>query len=303
MFPRENSKSINKRDFTSKDHFEHLKGQLLDPQAIALANQVRWQFLNNVSTSDSELYPIAISGKGPPVLLIHGFDSNFLEFRRLASLLDKHFQLFIPDLFGFGFCPRPKNAFYGKESLIHHLNAVLNQSIKSGPVGLIGASMGGAAAIELARLNPKKVNRLLLLSPAGLTGHPMPVPPPLDQLGVWFLKQKFVRKSLCRQAFANPNINVGTPEEQIASLHLCVPGWGRSLAAFARSGGLANLGKPLPSQPLTVLWGKKDRILTQTQKTESINLLGNRLEELEKCGHLPHLDLPNEVAKRWLAAS
>ena len=36
--------------------------------------------------------------------------------------------------------------------------AVLNQLIPSGPVGLIGASMGGAAAIELARLNPERIN-------------------------------------------------------------------------------------------------------------------------------------------------
>ena len=60
------------------------------------------------------------------------------------------------------------------------------------PIGVIGASMGGAIAMELARRHSTKINRLLLLSPAGLTGRLMPVPRPLDQLGVWFLKQKFV---------------------------------------------------------------------------------------------------------------
>ena len=43
----------------------------------------------------------------------------------------------------------------------------------------------------------------------------MQVPRPLDQLGVWFLKQKFVRKSLCKQAFAAPKSSVGDAEEQI----------------------------------------------------------------------------------------
>ncbi len=303
MFIRKKQPSFNESNLNSRDHFEALKDQIIDPQASELAQQLHWKFLDGISTKDSELYPIAISGNGAPIVLIHGFDSSFLEFRRLVPLLNKRFQLFIPDLFGFGFCPRPKNAMYGKESLIRHLNAVLNQLTNKGPVGLIGASMGGAAAMELARLHPKKVNRLLLLSPAGLTGRQMPVPPPLDRLGVCFLKQKFVRKSLCRQAFADPDNNVGPPEEQIASLHLSVPGWGRSLAAFARSGGLANLGQPLPNQPLKVIWGKKDRILTKDQKKESIDLLGNRLEELEDCGHLPHIDIPSEVAKRWLKTS
>ena len=42
-------------------------------------------------------------------------------------------------------------------------------------VGLIGASMGGSAAVELARRCPEQIERLLLLAPAGLTGRPMPV--------------------------------------------------------------------------------------------------------------------------------
>jgi len=233
-------------------------------------------------------------------LLLHGFDSSFLEFRRLVPLLSKQHQLFIPDLYGFGFCPRPKNTFYGPKALIIHLNAVLNQLTKRNPIGIIGASMGGALSMELARLHPKKINRLLLLSPAGLTGRPMSVPRPLDQLGVWFLSQKLVRKNLCRQAFADPNANVGPSEEQIASLHLQVPGWGSSLAAFARSGGLANCGKPLPIQPLNVIWGANDKILNDTQKKESIALLGEHLEELQNCGHLPHLEQPDLVANRWL---
>ncbi len=113
--------------------------------------------------------------------------------------------------------------------------------------------MGGAVAMELARRLPEKIDRLLLLSPAGLTGKRMPVPPILDKIGVWILSQKKVRKSLCKQAFAYPQESVGDPEEQIASIHLQVPGWGRSLAAFARSGGIANCGEPIPHQPIDVL--------------------------------------------------
>ena len=50
---------------------------------------------------------MAVLGQGAPLLLLHGFDSSFLEYRRLAPLLADRFQLFIPDLFGFGFSPRP----------------------------------------------------------------------------------------------------------------------------------------------------------------------------------------------------
>ena len=49
-------------------------------------------------------------GEGEPLLLLHGFDSSFLEYRRLAPLLSERFQLFI-DLFGFGFSPRPLSGY------------------------------------------------------------------------------------------------------------------------------------------------------------------------------------------------
>ncbi len=297
-----NNKAINLKNqsSTAQEQLNNFKDHLLDPQARELANQVQWQYLKGLSKDKTDLYPVAILGEGPPLLLLHGFDSSFLEFRRLVPLLINHHKLLIPDLFGFGFCPRPKDAIYGLEGLIFHLNKILDVLIQESSVGLIGASMGGAIAMELARSNPDKINRLLLLAPAGLTGSKLYIPRPLDRLGVCFLRQSFVRKGLCRQAFADPNHNVGAPEEQIASLHLNSPGWGRSLAAFARSGGIANCGNPLPKQPLHVLWGAKDKILNETQKKESITLLGDRIEELEECGHLPHLDLPKIVAEKWL---
>ena len=40
-----------------------------------------------------------------------------------------------------------------------HLNSVLNYFSKNQPIGVIGASMGGALALELARQNPKKTTK------------------------------------------------------------------------------------------------------------------------------------------------
>ena len=92
---------------------------LLDPQGRALAAQVEWWHLPGLGPSDGGSWPVAVLGEGPPVLLLHGFDSSFLEFRRLAPLLAASgAQLFIPDLFGFGFCPRPAAADYGPSGVL-----------------------------------------------------------------------------------------------------------------------------------------------------------------------------------------
>ena len=273
---------------------------LRDPQGRQLAAQVEWWPLDGLPGE----WPVAVWGQGPPLLMLHGFDSSFLEFRRLAPLLSSHYQLFIPDLYGFGFCPRLSPAVANPAAVLQHLDSLVKAiaARTSEPLGLIGASMGGAVAVELARRLPDPINRLLLLAPAGLTGKPMPLPPVLDRLGVRFLGLPGVRRGLCRSAFADPDQDVGPAELEIASLHLQAPGWAETLAAFARSGGFAGCGSPLPSQPIAVLWGANDRILRPPQKRAALALLGGRVRELDHCGHLPHIDQPETVAAAWLAA-
>jgi pimeloyl-ACP methyl ester carboxylesterase len=288
----------NAEPLPQRQLLERAAAGLLDPQGRALAAAVQWWELPGWPAA----WPVAVLGDGPPLLLLHGFDSSHLEFRRLAPLLAHHHQLLIPDLFGFGFSPRPAGAEYSPRALLAHLQALLadlQRRFGTSPVGVIGASMGGSVAVELARREPQAIDRLLLLAPAGLTGRPMPVPPLLDQLGARFLALPAVRRGLCRTAFADPDRDVGPAELEIASLHLQCPGWAAALAAFARSGGFAGCGEPLPPQPMRVLWGANDRILRPPQKRAAQALLGERIIELADCGHLPHIDQPCTVAEIW----
>lgn len=270
---------------------------LLDPLGRALAAAVQWWVLPGLEGE----WPVAVLGEGPPLLLLHGFDSSFLEFRRLVPHLASQHQLLIPDLYGFGFSPRPTDGDYAPAGVLRHLEALLQrlEGRNPGAVGLMGASMGGSVAVELARRQPSRIDRILLLAPAGLDGRPRPLPPLLDGLGVRLLSLPAVRRGLCRSAFADPEGAIGPAELEIASLHLATPGWADSLRRFARSGGFAGCGDPLPPQPLLALWGAQDRILRPPQKRAALALLGERLREVEGCGHLPHLDRPALVADTW----
>ena len=98
------------------DFFESAKKSLLDPLGLYLANDVKWIKLNE--NWNSLKFPVVMGGKGPPILLLHGFDSSFLEFRRIYQSLKRNFQVIIPDLLGFGFSPRCATDEYNL-SLIH----------------------------------------------------------------------------------------------------------------------------------------------------------------------------------------
>jgi len=283
---------------SARQLLERASRTLLDPQGQAIAQAVQWWEL----PLSGGPWPVAVVGTGAPVLLLHGFDSSHLEFRRLAPLLALHAQLFIPDLYGFGFCPRPAEGNYSPKGVLEHLELVLEAVLErtgASSLGLIGASMGGSAAVELARRRAEQIDRLLLLAPAGLTGKPMPVPPLLNHLGARFLGLPAIRRGLCRSAFSQPDRDVGPAELEIASLHLACPNWSGALAAFAGSGGFGGCGLPLPSQPLQVLFGANDRILRGAPRREAQALLGDRIQELSDCGHLPHIDQPQTVAEVW----
>ena len=71
------------------DFFESAKNSLLDPLGLYLANDVKWIKLN--VNWNSLKFPVVMGGKGQPILLLHGFDSSFLEFRSIYQSLKKNF--------------------------------------------------------------------------------------------------------------------------------------------------------------------------------------------------------------------
>ena len=292
---------IDENDATTsvKAYITSVKDQIIDKQAYNLFEDLRWLKLDGLQQNESDLFPIVLTGKGQKIILLHGFDSCFLEYRRLTPFLKKNNQLIIPDLYGFGFCPRSNGNKYGFKSLMKHLNSVLNYFPNNQQIGLIGASMGGGLALELARQNPKRINKLLLLSPAGLSGKNPKIPWPLNHFGAYFLRQDFVRRGLCKQAFADPTKSVGPAEEQIASIHLKVPGWQKSLAEFAAEGGVSDCGQPKPTQPLKIIIGKYDRIIPKIEKEQTSILYRDNIEIATNSGHLPHLEEPKLVAQVW----
>ena len=102
---QEKIKNIDNTNAT-KAYINEIRDQIIDKQARKLFEDLKWIELKDISPYKSDLFPTVITGKGEKILLIHGFDSCFLEYRRLTPFLKKNNKLIIPDLYGFGFCPR-----------------------------------------------------------------------------------------------------------------------------------------------------------------------------------------------------
>jgi pimeloyl-ACP methyl ester carboxylesterase len=281
---------------------------LTEQTSIAIAQQIQQV---DVETELSFL-PVPTTyvkqGEGqPPLLLLHGFDSSLLEFRRLFPLLAEFRETWAIDLLGFGFTDRTFTTSITPSAIKQHIYSFWQQKIDQ-PVVLVGASMGGAAAIDFALTYPEAIDRLVLLDSAGLAAGPAMgklMFPPLDRWATAFLKNPGVRRRISRQAYADKSF-VTLDAETCAALHLDCDNWSEALIAFTKSGGYNFLSKRIAeiTAPTLVIWGRQDKILGTKDATRFESALPNgTLTWIEDCGHVPHLEKPAETAatlQQWL---
>jgi pimeloyl-ACP methyl ester carboxylesterase len=236
---------------------------------------------------------------GKAIVMLHGFDSSCLEFRRLVPELALQHRVWALDLLGFGFCDRPLDLQVSPAKVCEHLYAFWQSQVKE-PMVLVGASMGGAAAVEFALAYPEAVEKLVLLDSAGLTRGPnlsKVLIKPLGDLATGFLRQPGVRVKVSQKAYQDQSLV--TPDANLcASLHLSMPNWSEALITFTRSGGYY-VGDRVTqvSLPTLILWGRQDRILgTKDAVRFEGAIAGARLQWIEDCGHVPHLEKARETA-------
>ncbi len=274
--------------------------RLSEPESIAVARAIRRRDIATPLFAE----PVATSyvrvGEGEsPFLLLHGFDSSVLEFRRLLPLLAR--ETWALDLLGFGFTARPVGLRVSPAAIRQHLYAFWQQAIAR-PVILVGASMGGAAAVEFAACYPEAVSALVLIDAAGAKAGPSLgkyLVPPLDFLAAEFLRQPVIRRQISRAAYFDKRTFATAEADRCAALHLPLPGWHNALATFTKSGGYPALGDRLGqvAPPALVIWGRNDGILgTADAQFFAEGLPDSEIRWIDNCGHVPHLEAATATA-------
>lgn len=110
------------------------------------------------------------SGKGEPIILIHSAGQSLYTFRRIFYKLAMNYRVIALDLVGHGYSDRPYIFDYTVsdhvESIVRFMDALGIET-----ANLLGFSMGAGFALEVARLHPDRVSKLILLCPGGITNH------------------------------------------------------------------------------------------------------------------------------------
>jgi pimeloyl-ACP methyl ester carboxylesterase len=106
-----------------------------------------------------------------PTIALHGLNGSRLLYQDLASVIDgyhKSLPLITMDFFGHGLssCPDEKYNldFFVEQIVVLLVHLGIGQDA---PVNIIGFSLGGAVAVGFAAKYPERVDKLVLISPAG----------------------------------------------------------------------------------------------------------------------------------------
>ena len=235
----------------------------------------------------------------PVVVLLHGFDSSCLEFRRLLPQLEERgVKPCAMDILGWGFTDARELGDTSASAKRAHLHAFWQQHLKGRPLVLVGASLGGAIAIDFAAAYPGAVQKLVLIDAQGFIDGSGPMagfPRPVARWGIKLLGSKPLRRLANDLSYYDKETFATEDAMLVGRLPVVCDGWEESNIDYMCTGGFTPSEKvPLVDCPTLVLWGSDDKILDRSLYAQRFvdEMPNASLIIVDKCGHVPHLERP-----------
>ena len=239
-----------------------------------------------------------------PLVLLHGFDSNCLEYRRLHPLLgEAGLPAYAVDILGWGWSRGEEGGARGPREKREFLRAFWEEHLGGRPVTLVGSSLGGAMAIDCALEYPDMVQSLVLIDAQGFIdglGPLSQLPGWVATLGVKVLGSRPLREMANQMSYHDAETFATDDAVRVGQLHCSTDNWMDDNKAWMMSGGYS-LSERVAElrQPTLVCWGEQDRILEPSTAEQFRAALTGRpglpdaqICTIPACGHVAHLEQP-----------
>ena len=230
------------------------------------------------------------AGKGVPLLYLHGTD-GLTEWPALLDTLAEHFDVVVPDHPGFGASVMPAWVDDISDLAYLYLDAMAALNLSS--AHLVGQSLGGWIALEMAVRSTARIRSVTLISSAGI--HVKGV----SKTDIFMIDPE----EQARLAFADTKLGEAAAERAAADKYQDQAILNR--IASARFGWQPRFFNPRLERwlhrvnvPTHIVWGDSDRIIPKDYGEAFHRMIpGSTLTIIPNAGHLPHMERTAEVAK------
>ena len=244
-------------------------------------------------------------GSGDPLVLIHGLGSSRTVWALLTPALAASFEVIAVDLPGHGGTPWIAGTAMDPRSLADSVRATLD-ALKIPRVHLLGNSLGGWVALELAAGSPDRVASVTALAPGGMRETP------LTKISLGFRLNRYLAVGLRplvpvvlkSDRLRGLAFSRNSPVWKTWSLETCrdaaeamatSKGYDAALTGLLNRVAECTLRIP-PSIPVTIVFGDTDTVLPpSTSQSRKYLPAHGRWLEWERCGHGIQLDYPDRV--------
>ncbi len=230
-------------------------------------------------------------GSGEPMLFLHGA-SGVAGWMPTFQALSDSYDLMVPDHPTFGQSDEPEWLDNMEDMAMFYLDFLDEMDLDG--VHLVGNSLGGWLALEIAVRNSVRIKSLTLVGAAGIRIKGKPI------ADIFMMDPAdLTREIFVDQSFADNILSMNLTEEQI-DIQL------KNRVSTARLGWQPRLFNPSLRKwlhrikvPTHVIWGDTDKIIDPAYAEEFGKVIdGARVTIIEKAGHLPHV----EKAEPFVAA-
>lgn len=245
-------------------------------------------------------------GSGPNLILVHGLGGSSSSWINNISNLAEDHHVYAMDMLGFGRSDKPK-IDYTIDLFVDMLKGFMD-ILAIEKASMIGSSLGGQMVTEYALNHPDRVDRLVLVAPAGFTPKTFKGTSTLrNYTRIFNAKSKNGLKHLLEKVHGT-SINDEYLEwvyEYIRTdnaKHAFMSALRNSAKAERLSRRFTKILESTSIKAM-VIWGKDDRIIPVRYAEQFINMPNCRLIVLENCGHRPHVEassLFNEYVRLFL---
>ena len=227
------------------------------------------------------------AGKGAPLVFLAGASGAPVVLPFMEKLAER-FDVVVPDHPGYGQSDEPEWLENIHDVAYFYLD--LLAALKLEKSVIVGSSMGGWMALEMAVRNTSRIGSLVLVSPAGVRAKGA------DPADIFLLSpEDMVRHLFHDQKYADERLAAPVTPESI-DLGL------KNRHTTARLAWEPRLHDPMLPKwlhridvPVSIVWGAEDRVLPVGIAHELKRLLTRaELKIFERCGHLPHVEKMQE---------